>query len=214
MTDEGQDPWPTWFRPAQHDGYSANWWTANPTVMERLARASRKNNEENLSSAAHSWEPAAGEPKRARSESPAHDGPNAKRMRIRLADASADQVDKSGNTVKGDTKWILQDDPCALGHPVTQAMWLVVEQPYNSYYGHDKAWFRPATQLSEMLEAQFQANVGCQMCILEYPKEDGETVRHFFEHDLRGSEWVQRRFQDEGKNYLKSSKQLLRVMVG
>ena len=211
MTSKEQEPWPTWNYAAQHDGYSANWWTVSPSVMERLAEASRKNEEGNKSSASHSWEPAAQEQKRARSVSPAHEGPSSKRMRITLADASADQVDKSGNIVKNDTKWILQDDPCALGHPVTQAMWLVVEPSYNSY---GKPWFRPATQLSEMLEAQLQADIGCQMCILEYPKEGGETTKHFFEHDLRGSEWVQRMYHDEGKRYLKSSKQLIRVMVG
>ena len=135
-------------------------------------------------------------------------------MRIRLADASADQVDKSGNAVGNSAKWVLQDDPCALGHPVTQAMWLVVEKSYDYYSGLDKAWFRPATQLSDMLEAQFQANVGCQTCVLEYPKEGSETVKHFFKHDLRGNEWVQRRFNDERKTDLKSSKQLLRVMIG
>ena len=65
-----------------------------------------------------------------------------------------------------------------------------------------------------MLEAQLKADIGCQTCILEYPKEDGETTRHFFEHDLCGSEWVQRRYYDEEKRYLKSTKQLVRVMVG
>ena len=214
MTGEGQDPWPTWNYAAQHNGYSANWWTSSPTVMERLAVASRRNDEGDASSASHSWERAAEVPERTRSVSPAHDGPNTKRIRVKLADASADQVVKSGNTVKNDTKWILQDDPCALGHPVTQAMWLVVEPSYNSYNSHDKAWFRPATQLSEMLEAQLQADIGCQTCILEYPKEGGETTKHFFEHDLRGIEWVQRRYHDEEKRYLKSSKQLIRVMVG
>jgi len=196
MTSNEEEYWPSW---------------NHYLVLGRLAEASRKNKEGNKSSASHSWDPAAQDHKRARSVSPALGEPSGKRMKITLADASADQVDKAGNVVKDDTKWILQDDPCALGHPVTQAMWLVVEPPYYSY---DKPWFRPATQLSELLEAQLKANIGCQTCILEYPKEDGETTRHFFEHDLRGSEWVQRRYHDEEKRYLKSSKQLVRVMVG
>jgi len=192
--------------------WSSSW--DRSLLLERLQEASRKNKEGSASSSAHSWEPAAGEPKRSRSESHDEDKPNAKRMKIKVADASADQVDKSGNAVGSSAKWVLQEDPCALGHPVTQAMWLVVEKSYDYYSGHDKAWFRPATQLSDLLEAQFQANVGCQTCVLEYPKEGSESVKHFFEHDLRGNEWVQRRFNDEGKTDLKSSKQLLRVMIG
>ena len=94
MTDKEENPvwrsWPSWFPPAQQGGYAAR----------------------EPSSATHSWEPAAGEAKRARSESPAEDGPNAKRMRIRIADASADQIEKSGNAVGNSAKWVLQDDPC------------------------------------------------------------------------------------------------------
>ena len=89
-------------------------------------------------------------------------------MKIKVADASGDNVDRAGNVIKDDTKWILQEDPCALGNPVTQALWLVIKPSYQSY---ERPWFRPATQLSELLEAQLKADIGCQTCILEYPKE-------------------------------------------
>ena len=111
-------------------------------------------------------------------------------------------------------KWVRQEDPCLLGHPVTQAMWLVAEKSYDFYSGADQTWFRPATQLSDMLEAQFQANIGCQTCVLAYPKPGGVIVKHIFEHDLRGQEWVQKRFTDESKSELRTSKKILRVMVG
>ena len=117
--------------------------------------------------------------------------------------------------MKDNVKSIPQDDPCAFrAHPVTRAMWLVVEPTYDSHSSHDKAWLRPATQLSEILESQLQTDVDCQTYILTYPREGSEPTKHFFEHDLRGSEWVQRRYHDEEKRHLKSSKQLIRVMIG
>lgn len=187
--------------------------------MGRLAEASRKNKEgnENSSSAAssafHHGEPAGQHrgSKRDRSESPVQGAPSHKEMKRKMADASGGNVDRAGNVIKDDTKWILQEDPCALGHPVTQAMWLVIELSYQSY---ERPCFRPATQLSELLEAQLKADIGCQTCSLECPKENGESTRHFFEHDLRFGEWVQRRYYDEEKRHLKSVKQIVRVMVG
>ena len=196
-----------------------HWWTDNSELIERLAEASRKNKEGNenssgaeSSSATHLGEPA-GQPrgsKRDRWQSPVQDAPNRKEMKIKVADASGDSVDRAGNVIKDDTKSILQEDPCTLGHPVIQAMWLVVEPPYQSY---ERPWFRPATQLSELLEAQLKADIGCQTCVLEYPKENGESTKHFFEHDLRFGEWVQKVF-DEEKRHLKSVKQIVRAMVG
>jgi len=218
MTSHESHAWPSWKHPDHYDGRIPQWWTDKSELLERFAEASRKNKEGNESVAESSSASLLGEPagqprgsKRYRSQSPAQDAPSHKEMKITVADASGENVDRAGNAIKNDTKWILQEDPCVLGHPVTQAMWLVLEPPYQ---GYGQPWFRPATQLSDLLEAQLKADIGCQTCILEYPKDNGESTKHYFEHDLRLSEWVQRRYYDEEKLHLKSVKQIVRVMVG
>ena len=140
--------WPSWKHADYYDGSSAHWWSNNSELMGRLAEASRKNEEgnENSSSAeppsSHRGEPAGQHrgSKRDRSESPVQGALSHKEMKIKVADASGDNVDRAGNVIKDDTKWILQEDPCVLGHPVTQAMWLVLEPPYQ---GYGQPWFRP-----------------------------------------------------------------------
>ena len=165
--------------------------------------------------ASHSWDPPVQREKRARSRSPSEEpDQEAKKVKMSVIDASIDEIDKSGNAVDDSVKWISQEDPCMLGHPVTQAMWLVTEKSYDFYAQAEQTWFRPALQLSDVLEAQFQANIGCQTCELTYPKTDGTFIKHYFEHDLRGQEWVQKRFRDSSKSEIKSSKKILRVMIG
>ena len=154
MTSHDSRTWPGWKHSDHYDGRIPQWWADKSELLERFAVASRKNNEGSESVAESS--PAshlggsAGQPrgcKRDRSQSPAHDAGSHKEMKITVADASGENVDSAGNAIKNDIKSILQEDPCVLGHPVTQAMWLVLEPPYQ---GYGQPWFRPATQLSEL----------------------------------------------------------------
>ena len=131
-----------------------------------------------------------------------------------IIDASSDEIDMSGNAVSDSVKWVPQDFLCMQGHPITQAMWLVVEKFYDYHSQAEQTWFRPAVQLSDILEGQFQANVGCQTCEIMYHKSDGTFIRHFYEHDLRGQEWAQRRFTDSTRLAVQSTKKILRVMIG
>jgi len=142
--------------------------------------------------------------------------PSTKKPKIEITDAVPDEVNRSGNFVGDDVKWVSQEDPLPLGHPITQAIWLVAEKSYDHYSGSYQTWFRPATQLSDLIEAQYQANIGCQTCMLSYTRSDDTIIEHKYEHDLRGEEWVQRRitFTDGHKSEIKSSKKILRVMVG
>ena len=188
-----------------------NWWARDDAAWEARVRQSWDYH----APAGHSWDSAEQGAKRARSRSPSEEQePNPKKVKMSVTDASTDEIEKSGNAVGNSVKWVSQEDPCLLGHPVTQAMWLVAEKSYDFYSQTEQTWFRPATQLSDVLEAQFQANIGCQTCELTYPKSDGTFVKHYFEHDLRGQEWVQRRFKDESKSEIRTTKKILRVMIG
>jgi hypothetical protein len=124
-----------------------------------------------------------------------------------------DGLYKEGNLIsRSDIKTVVQEDIAAIGEdPVTQAMWVIVEQAtYGSYHS---PWLRPATLLSDHLEEQFQQGIGCQTCKLTFTRADGSTKSSFFEHDLRREPWVQKRFNNEDKKYLVSCKQLHRVMI-
>ena len=213
---ERPDWWSRTRLPNAQEGDDRAWETRVAGGVDENYRQTAQNHQ---LPAAHSWDPAptpaAAGAKRIRSESPSEEQePSSKRLKINVTDASADEVNKSGNVVGDNVKWVSQEDPCPLGHPVTQAMWLVAEKSYDYYSGVDQTWFRPATQLSDMLEAQYQANTGCQTCVLSYPKSDGTIVKHIFEHDLRGQEWAQKRFTNESKSELRTSKKILRLMVG
>ena len=93
-------------------------------------------------------------------------------------------------------------------------MWLIVEPSTGPYDAYGKSWLRPATQLCELLEKQLGKDIGCQSCTLTHENYYGPPTVHYFEHDLRGDMWVQRRFYDEEQTQLKSEKQLLRVLIG
>jgi len=221
MSDEEQAQWPAWKRAVYQVDYSESGY---PSVTDRLLAASVKNNRGGTSWS--SWESpdesAIEVSKRLRSESPAArsqeedpDRPDSKKTKIKMSDFTDDQVNKHGNAAKDNVKTITQETPCAFcAHPAIKAMWLVVEPSYGPYDAYGQAWLRPATQLCESLEAQLEADIGCQSYTLTYENNYGEPTKHYFEHDLRGDEWVQRRYYDEGKLHLKSSKQLLRVMIG
>ena len=174
-------------------GEASNWWTRDDAAWEASVRQSLSYH----ASAGHSWEPPELRAKRTRSRSPSEEREQStKKAKMSVIDASADEVERSGNAVGDGVKWVPQEFLCMQGHPVTQAMWLVAEKSYDFFSQTEQTWFRPAMQLSDVLEAQFQANVGCQTCELTYPKTDGTFVKHYFEHDLRGQEWVQKRFSD------------------
>ena len=135
--------------------------------------------------------------------------PEYKRTKIRETSSTNDHVNKIGNTAKANLKTVPDVYSAA-----ASAMWLVVEPSNGPYDAYGQAWLRPATQLCELLEKQLEEDVGCQSYTLTYENYYGGPTVHYFEHDLRGEEWVQRRFYDEDQVHLKSEKQLLRVVIG
>ena len=192
-------------------GEDPDWWARDDAAWEARNRQSWTY----PAPAGHSWDALAQRDKRARSRSPSEElTQEAKKARMSVIDASSEEINMSGNAVGDSVKWVPQDDSCTLGHPVTQAMWLVAEKSYDYHSQAEQTWFRPAVQLSDILEGQFQANVGCQTCEITYPKSDGTFIKHYFEHDLRGQEWAQRRFRDSTRSAVQSTKKILRVMIG
>ena len=237
---------PSWYDMTDYHGgrgSRSNWWQSgwDPNAQEANISYWQASISENANSdgwrrdqsATHSWEPASAArssdpapiavslvpessgPKRTHAANPSDDQePCAKRPRIDITEFNEEEINRAGNMVTDEVKWVSQDDLQPLGHPISQALWLVAEKSYG--YGIATTWFRPATQLSDLLEAQFQGNIGCQSCTLTYTKDDETTIEHMFEHDLRGEQWAQRRivFTKELKAEVKSSKQILRVMIG
>jgi hypothetical protein len=49
---------------------------------------------------------------------------------------------------------------------------------------------------------------------LTYPQNDGGSTIHYFEHDLKGDRWMQRRYYDPEHKQFRSQKQIMRVLVG
>ncbi len=141
---------------------------------------------------------------------------SAKRPKIDITDFIAEGVNKSGNSVDDDVKWVKQEDPMLLGPPLSQALWLVTERTWDYQTGSGQTWFRPATQLSDLIEAQYQGDVGYQAVTLSYVKIDGTKIEHMYEHDLRGEEWVQNRvvLTSEQTRVVKWSKKIIRVIIG
>ena len=135
--------------------------------------------------------------------------PEYKKTKIRETSSTNDHVNRAGNTAKANLKTV----PDVYSATAT-AMWLIVEPSTGPYDAYGQAWLRPATQLCELLEKQLERDVGSQSCTLTYENYYGPPTVHYFEHDLRGEEWVQRRFYDEDQAHLKSEKQLLRVVIG
>ena len=103
-----------------------------------------------------------------------------------------------------------------LGPPASQALWLIVEKNYSYQTGSYQTWLRPATQLSDLLEEQYQADIGYQAVTLLYTQPNGSVIEHMYEHDLRGEEWLQDRVmlaEDQTKE-VKWSKKIIRVIIG
>ena len=127
---------PSWWSPSGWDSNAqeggGRTWEAS--VSEDNDSTYRRNDR----SAAHSWEPmstpapqtpGSSGPKRAHPASPPEEQePSSKRPRIDITDAIPDEVNRSGNMVGDDVKWVSQEDPLPLGHPITQAIWLVAEK--------------------------------------------------------------------------------------
>ena len=135
-----------------------------------------------------------------------------KRMKIHVNNSSTIPVYLTGNSPPWDTKTV----ECELHTSPNQvkAIWLIVEPSRGSYDAYGKSWFRPATQLSDLLEEQLSQNIGLQTCTLTYPPKDGESTVHYFEHDLTGDKWMQRRYYDPEHSQFRSQKQIMRVRVG
>ena len=140
--------------------------------------------------------------------------PRAKRSRIEIADYEADEMNRSGNVLGHEVKWVKlkqEDSDFFTDPPATQAMWLVMEQ--DSY--NDQIWYRPAIQMSEVLEAQYKANQGFQVIDISYKRDDETKVTNTYEHDMRGEEWVQRRIEkkEDGSRVVRTSKKVVRVVL-
>ena len=142
--------------------------------------------------------------------------PKSKKPRLAITDYEIQSVNKSGNSVNDDVKWVKQEDPMMLGPPASQALWLIVEKSYSYQAGSYQTWLRPATQLSDLLEEQYQADIGYQAVTLLYTQHNGSLVEHMYEHDLRGEEWLQNRVMlaEDQTKVIKWSKKITRVIVG
>ena len=136
-----------------------------------------------------------------------------KRMKIRVNSSSIEAVYLTGNTAPWDTKTVTDDLHTSPKFQV-RAIWLIVEPSTGPYDAYGKSWFRPATQLTDLLEEQLTQNIGLQTCTLTYPQNDGGSTVHYFEHDLKGDQWMQRRYYDPEHKQFRSQKQIMRVLVG
>ena len=136
-----------------------------------------------------------------------------KRMKIHVNNSSTEAVYLTGNSPPWDTKTVACELHTSPKFQV-KAIWLIVEPSRGSYDAYGKSWFRPATQLADLLEEQLTQNIGLQTCTLTYPPKDGESTVHYFEHDLTGDKWMQRRYYDPEHKQFRSQKQIMRVLVG
>ena len=139
--------------------------------------------------------------------------PESKKMRIHVDCSTSEEVCMAGNIAPRDTKTVA-DTYSATSEFNIRAMWLIVEPSTGPYDAYGKSWLRPATQLCEMLEKQLAQDIGCQSCTLTYPQDHGPPTVHYFEHDLKGDLWMQRRFYDAEHTQFRSEKQIMRVLIG
>ena len=139
--------------------------------------------------------------------------PEHKRRKIQETSSTIDKVSLAGNAAKENLRTVADVFSTTSKFDI-RAMWLIVEPCTGPHDAYGQAWLRPATQLCEQLEKQLGEDIGCQSCTLTYENNYGPPIVHYFEHDLRGDMWVQRRFYDEEQSQLKSEKQLLRVLIG
>ena len=139
--------------------------------------------------------------------------PGFKKMKIHVACSTSENVCLTGNIAPRDVRTVADIFSASSEYNI-RAMWLIVEPSTGPYDAYGKSWFRPATQLCEMLEKQLAQDIGCQSCTLTYDQYYGPPTVHYFEHDLRGDLWMQRRFYDAEQTRLRSEKQIMRVLIG
>ena len=94
--------------------------------------------------------------------------------------------------------------------PINIASWVVLEEA--SYWTYNNPSMRPATQFCEALEDQFQKGIGCLMYKLNFEDKDGKVSSAYFEHDLRGKPWVQRKYSGPDKQELLKTKRIHRIL--
>ena len=138
---------------------------------------------------------------------------NERLKELEITDCNEDALSKDGNVItRDDIKTVDQPDIAGVGEdPITQAMWVIIKEP--SYMPYGNPWMRPATMLSDKMEQQYQAGIGCQTYSLEFERNDGSTIEHIYEHDFRRAPWVQKRFQNSYKKDLISCKHVHRVLI-
>jgi hypothetical protein len=138
---------------------------------------------------------------------------NQKKRRLsEIVDYQEGKIMKDGNAyVREDWATVRIEDVSGIGEdPINIASWVVIEEPTKwSYY---KPTMRPASLLCEALEDQFQKGIGCVMHKLCFEKEDGDVSETYFEHDLRGKPWVQRKYSRPDKEELLSTKRIYRIL--
>ena len=91
-------------------------------------------------------------------------------------------LDIDGKRIERKDITIVQQPPDFIS-TTNQAMWLVVEEPIPESY--NTSWLRPATRLSQELEAQYQSRQGLRRCELNHKNARGQSFTSFYEHDLR-----------------------------
>ena len=123
---------------------------------------------------------------------------------------SNEPLDPEGNRVTRDdvTTIPLVHDSVSV---INQAMWMVLEEP--SWQSYNTPWLRPAARLSLELESQYQRGQGLKRCELNHTDSKGKTFITYFEHDLRNHPWVQRKFKDETRSVVVSSKEIHRFTL-
>ena len=142
--------------------------------------------------------------------------PRVKRARndVEVVEFEAVDMNRGGNALGNETRFVKlkhDEEDFFFDPPATQAMWLVME--LDTYNGH--VWYRPAVQMTDVLEEQYKANQGLQVVDIAYTRDNGSKVTHTYEHDLRGEEWVQRKIekQEDGSKFVKTSKKIIRVVL-
>ena len=157
----------------------------------------------------HSWSSQRGS-KRAREPEDDRDADTRETWRVFSQTTSNEPINPEGNRVTRDDVMTIPQVPDSIS-TINQAMWMVLEEPsWHSYY---TPWLRPAARLSQELESQYQRGQGLKRCELHHTDAKGQNYTTYFEHDLRGHPWVQRKFKDESRNEVLSEKELHRFTL-
>ena len=119
---------------------------------------------------------------------------------------------KEGNVyVRDDWATVQIEDMTAIGEdPINLASWVIIEEPTSWFY--NKPTMRPATQFCKALEDQFRKGIGCLMYKLCFEKDNGHVSETYFELDLRGKPWVQRKYSRPDKMELLTTKRIHRIL--